>query len=107
MNFRDTNLYSPAGKHKLVPIRISEFRHGSPGLLLRFRSKFHAFGLEKSRRCKHVVAPECDRLKTANAALVSRRRKQRKIHIRAWNQQFDPSLLCSEGLVRCHFKANL
>src|SRR5579863_2599803 len=90
---------SPAREYKFIAVGVFEFRHGSPNLFLRFFGKLHALGFEQLRGCKNIVAPKRHRLESADTAFMSGRREERKIHVGARDQQFNPSLPRTEGLI--------
>jgi hypothetical protein len=93
-------------QHKLIPIRILENRRRSPWLLLWLNRKLHSLGLERRGGRKHVIGPECDRLKSADAVFEPVAGKQNDLRFGARNAQFDPALL-SKRLVGHHAEAKL
>jgi hypothetical protein len=86
-------------EHELIAVHILNDCHRSPHFRLGLGGEFDAFGFQDLARREHVVAPERQRLKGADAIFVALGRVQRQLRVGAGNQQLDPALLLVEGLV--------
>src|SRR5579871_2921946 len=96
---------SATGDDKLVAVGVFENGECAPGLGLRVHGEFYAPGLQLLDGGLHVIAPEGERLESADAILVALGREQRQERVGAGNFQFDPALLAVKRLVGGDFEA--
>jgi hypothetical protein len=88
----------------LIAVGVFEHCKRSQNFSFGLFRELDAFGCQRLRGSKNVVAPESQRMKSADAILMARWREEREPGVGARNQKSDPALAVAIRLVGGDFE---